>query len=113
MSREKPLFAVLVETGGIRRGYRAMTYLAAWLIASNDVDHPASQNEFMAFWRSSISSLTRDRNALRASLPVGLDIDGVHAILWSRHRALVGSRDVVPSRQSVVASVGQVRMTVA
>lgn len=108
------LFASLVETGGIRKGMRGLTYLAAWLIVSDKLGHPASQVEYMSFWRASISSSTRDRNALRASLPDGLDFDELHALLWNQHRALVGARgDAVASRQAVFAAVGQVRLSLA
>jgi hypothetical protein len=96
----------MVERGGIRKAARALSYLAAWLMASNDAGHPVNQAEFMVFWRSTLSTSTRDRNAVRACLPDGWDFDRLHEFVWDNRRAALGSGSVA-RREIVMGAVSE------
>lgn len=88
MSRRKTeptLFGVMVERGGFRNAARALSYLWAWGVASRKVGHPASISEYRDEWLASEATEWRDRNALRACLPEGWDLEKMYE--WTLERS--------------------------
>lgn len=69
------VMGVFILTGGLRKGYRAAVYVVSFLIACDREGKRLSVAEYGAYWRQSEATTIRERGALRASLPEGIDPD--------------------------------------
>lgn len=112
-SKPKTLFGVMVETGGIRAASRALNYLAAWAIVSHKLEHQATSEEFIEYWRSSGATVSRDRKALLKSLPPGWDVGRMQDFVWAARRAYVARVEAELSQQSVMRVVAEMRFELA
>lgn len=60
---KKPLGVLVVGKIGMRRGLRALTYIVAWGLASDAEGHPLTVEEYTAYWKQSLSTSYREREA--------------------------------------------------
>ena len=96
-----------IALAGLRKAVRAMTFLAAWGIAS-EFHNPGvrtgrlTMEGYAAYWRMSTASAYRDRQAWEAVFP-GLSVDEV----WSVARDMVEVRQESREKLTLVAEVGQ------
>jgi len=105
--REPTVLQMLFAFGGPVKGYKANLYVARWLVASGAVGHPLNLAAYCEWWKCSESTALRERIALRASLPPGVDADEVLGRLFALGEA---KRAVIRSgnKGAVIAGLGAV-----
>jgi hypothetical protein len=91
--------AVLLVTGGVRKGYHAGLYLSCWLFASERLGHELSLEEYGDWWKKSRATCYRQRGFLAVSLPAGVDVDMVEHALWQHMQSRRASL-VTPSNEA-------------
>jgi len=69
----RPLAVVVVEKVGWREGLRAVTFLAAWGLATDALGHPVSMKEYAAYWKQSEALTYRERVAFGTVWPESVD----------------------------------------
>lgn len=84
----KPLGFLVVEKVGIRRAIRVFSFVAAWGLASDAVGHPVTMQEYTDYWRQSLATTYRERDAFKMVWP---DLDTPEPI-WSKAREHVTAK---------------------
>lgn len=85
----RPLAVVVVEKVGWRQGLRAVTYLAAWGLATDSVGHPVSVKEYTDYWHQSSSLSYKERDAFGTVWPELVDTPEV---IWDQIKRQVKNR---------------------
>jgi hypothetical protein len=89
MPSQKPLSVFVVEKIGWRQGLRALTFLAAWGIATENVGHPVSMQEYSDYWGQSLSTSYKERDAFVLIWP---DAEKAPEVVWDRVKPSVKER---------------------
>lgn len=89
-SQSKPLAVFVVEKIGWRQGLRALSFLAAWGIASERVGHPVTMQEYTDFWGQSLATSYKERDAFALVWPDEVKTPGV---VWDKVKRQVKERD--------------------
>lgn len=92
----RPLAVVVVEKVGWRQGLRAVTYLAAWGLASDAAGHPVTVQEYTDHWNQSLSLSYKEREAFSTVWP---ELDSPE-VIWNQIKRQVRNR----SSKSVAAA---------
>jgi len=100
----RPLAVVVVEKVGWRQGLRAVTFLAAWGLASDALGHPVSVKEYTDYWHQSLSLSYKERDAFGAVWPELVDSPEV---IWDQIKRQVRNRS---SKAVATADVLAVRL---
>jgi len=87
---------MVVKKVGWRQGLRALTYVAAWGIASDAVGRPLTVEEYGQHWKESRATAYREFQAFRMVWPK----EETPARIWAKARDSVGER----SRADVAAA---------
>jgi len=100
----RPLAVVVVEKVGWREGLRALTFLAAWGLATDSLGHPASMKEYAAHWNQSEALTYRERVAFGTVWPEYVETPEV---IWNQVKSQVKNRS---SKAVAAADVLAVRL---
>lgn len=103
-SAGKPLSVFVVEKIGWRQGLKALTFLAAWGIASENVGHPITMQEYTDYWGQSLATSYKERDAFAQVWPDAMKTPGV---VWDKVKPHVSERE---SRTVAAAQVLAVRL---
>jgi len=102
---EPTVFAVLIRTGGVRKGYRAGLYLSCWLFASEMRGHELSLEEYGEYFVKSRATCYRERGFVAASLPKGIEVDAVEHALWQHVQSQKASRQAARNEAEALAEL--------
>lgn len=100
----RPLAVVVVEKIGWRQGLRAVTYLAAWGLATDALGHSASVKEYADYWGQSLALSYKEREAFGSMWPEAVDTPEV---VWDKIKRQVKNRS---SKTVATADVLAVRL---
>ena len=89
MAETKPLAVVVVEKVGWREGLRALTFLAAWGLATDALGHPVTMKEYASYWNQSEALTYRERVAFGTVWPEYVETPGV---IWDQVKRQVKNR---------------------
>jgi hypothetical protein len=78
-----PLAYVLYKRVGFRKATRAMEFVVAWGLATEELGHPVSMAEYTTYWHMSTANAYRDRDAWVAAAP-GYDVEKLWASISDR-----------------------------
>jgi hypothetical protein len=93
----KPLAVFVVEKIGWRQGLKALSFLAAWGIATENVGHPVTMQEYTDYWGQSLATSYKEREAFGQIWP---EATGSPGVVWDRIKRQVHERE----RRSVAAA---------
>lgn len=100
----RPLAVVVVEKVGWRTGLRAVTFLAAWGLASDAAGHPVTMKEYADHWNQSLALSYKEREAFGSVWPEAVDSPEV---VWGQIKRQVRNRS---SKAIAAADVLAVRL---
>lgn len=100
----RPLSVVVVEKVGWRQGLRALTFLAAWGLATDSLGHPATVKEYADYWHQSLALSYKEREAFGSVWPESVDTPEV---VWDQIKRQVRNRS---SKTIATADVMAVRL---
>lgn len=104
-ANEALLLAVLLRTGGVRKGYRAGLYLSCWLLSSERVGHEQTLEEYGEWWKKSRATCYRERGYLAASLPKGVEVEAVEHALWQHIQSQKEDRKAARNEAEALAEL--------
>lgn len=97
MPNRKPAAVYVIEKVGWRKGLTALTYLAAWGLASEALGHPVTVAEYSHYWKQSLAKSYKEREAFVLAWP---QYEKSPEPLWR----LVGPKIVERKRRDVVVT---------
>jgi hypothetical protein len=100
----RPLAVVVVEKVGWRQGLRALTFLAAWGLATDALGHSVTMKEYTEYWHQSLALSYKEREAFGAVWP---ELVETPEVVWDKIKHQVKSRS---SKAVATADVLAVRM---
>jgi len=99
----RPLAVVVVEKIGWRQGMRAVTFLAAWGLATDALGHPATVKEYADYWHQSLALSYKEREAFGSMWPESVETpqdvwDKIKRQVKNRSSKAVATADVLSVR---------------
>lgn len=97
----EPLAVYVVKRAGWKKGLAALTYLTAWGLASDELGHGATVQEYAEFWHQSLSKSYAEREMFVLCWPTEKSPERLWALV-RKSVSGVGERDVAMARASAV-----------